>query len=219
MVLAELQELAGGLGITGTARMRKSDLVAAIKEKQSGAGESSVTSDAPTRTRRAARRPAGSPSADAEATDSAAPAVEVNGFAPEANAESGNGASRTGSTRRTSGRGRRSVVEDAPTLDSVADTDRPAAAQTTTQPDNATRQVDRDGQSDGRTSQDQPRRDNNHRQRNDNRSEGNRSESSRNEGSRNDNRSEGNRNDNRSDGNRNDNRSDGNRNDNRSDGN
>src|SRR5882757_4955210 len=205
MVLAELQELAGGLGITGTARMRKSDLVAAIKEKQSGAGESSVTSDAPTRTRRAARRPAGSPSADAEATDSAAPAVEVNGFAPDASVESGNGASRTGSTRPTSGRGRRSVVEDAPTLDSVADTDRPAAAQTTTQPDNATRQVDRDGQSEGRTSQDQPRRDNNHRQRNDNRSEGNRNDI-RSEGSRNDNRSDGNRNDNRSEGSRNDNR-------------
>ena len=36
MVLAELRELAGQLGITGTAGMRKGDLIAAIKERQSG---------------------------------------------------------------------------------------------------------------------------------------------------------------------------------------
>jgi len=36
MVLAELRELAGQLGITGTAGLRKGDLIAAIKEKQSG---------------------------------------------------------------------------------------------------------------------------------------------------------------------------------------
>ncbi|HEV7650616.1 MAG TPA: transcription termination factor Rho, partial [Actinophytocola sp.] len=37
MVLAELRELAGQLGITGTAGMRKGDLIAAIKERQGGA--------------------------------------------------------------------------------------------------------------------------------------------------------------------------------------
>jgi transcription termination factor Rho len=36
MVLAELRELAGQLGITGTAGMRKGDLIAAIKERQGG---------------------------------------------------------------------------------------------------------------------------------------------------------------------------------------
>src|SRR5262245_9454919 len=35
MVLAELRELAGELGITGTGGMRKGDLIAAIKERQS----------------------------------------------------------------------------------------------------------------------------------------------------------------------------------------
>src|ERR1700754_2848746 len=35
MVLAELRELAGQLGITGTTGMRKGDLIAAIKERQS----------------------------------------------------------------------------------------------------------------------------------------------------------------------------------------
>jgi transcription termination factor Rho len=36
MVLAELRELAGQLGITGTGGMRKGDLIAAIKERQGG---------------------------------------------------------------------------------------------------------------------------------------------------------------------------------------
>ena len=36
MVLAELRELAGTLGITGTTGMRKGDLIAAIKERQGG---------------------------------------------------------------------------------------------------------------------------------------------------------------------------------------
>jgi transcription termination factor Rho len=46
MKLAELQGLAGGLGLTGTAKMRKSDLVIAIKARQSG-GSSSTPAVAP----------------------------------------------------------------------------------------------------------------------------------------------------------------------------
>ncbi|GGO92660.1 transcription termination factor Rho [Wenjunlia tyrosinilytica] len=38
MVLAELQQLASGLGISGTARMRKSQLIEVIKEKQAAQG-------------------------------------------------------------------------------------------------------------------------------------------------------------------------------------
>jgi transcription termination factor Rho len=38
MVLAELQQVASGLGIKGTARMRKSQLIDTIKERQSGGG-------------------------------------------------------------------------------------------------------------------------------------------------------------------------------------
>lgn len=38
MVLAELQQVASGLGIRGTARMRKSQLIEVIKEAQAGAG-------------------------------------------------------------------------------------------------------------------------------------------------------------------------------------
>lgn len=40
MVLAELQQVASGLGIKGTARMRKGQLIEVIKEAQAGAGSS-----------------------------------------------------------------------------------------------------------------------------------------------------------------------------------
>jgi transcription termination factor Rho len=46
MVLAELQQVASGLGIKGTARMRKSQLIETIKERQAG-GSSSAGGDAP----------------------------------------------------------------------------------------------------------------------------------------------------------------------------
>ena len=41
MLLPELQKMAGELGIAGTAKMRKSQLITAIQEKRSGGGESS----------------------------------------------------------------------------------------------------------------------------------------------------------------------------------
>jgi transcription termination factor Rho len=164
MVLPELQELAASLGITGTARMRKGDLVAAIKEKQ---GETSVTSEpaAPAaKTRRAARRPAGTPTASAD--DAPAVPAETNGFTPAAEpAVNGNGTAR---------RGRRRVVsEDAPTLDSVASNDdraaaasaEPAAAKT----DQPAKQTDSQSTDSGSDNSEGGRRDNNYRQRNDNR--------------------------------------------------
>ena len=55
MVLAELQTVASGLGITGTTRMRKGELIEAIREKQGqsapargASGRSTGASDAPT---------------------------------------------------------------------------------------------------------------------------------------------------------------------------
>ncbi len=74
MVLAELQELARSIGIADTGRMRKSDLIAAIKAKQGGSSDApaasaqpatSTAGEAPSRSRRSARRPAGSPAPDA----------------------------------------------------------------------------------------------------------------------------------------------------------
>ncbi|MFI0898037.1 transcription termination factor Rho [Streptomyces sp. NPDC020983] len=46
MVLAELQQLASGLGIKGTARMRKSQLIETIKERQAGGGAAQATAPA-----------------------------------------------------------------------------------------------------------------------------------------------------------------------------
>ncbi|WP_405619164.1 transcription termination factor Rho [Streptomyces sp. NBC_00076] len=45
MVLAELQQVASGLGIRGTARMRKSQLIEVIKEAQAGGGAPAATAD------------------------------------------------------------------------------------------------------------------------------------------------------------------------------
>ncbi|MBO7940738.1 Rho termination factor N-terminal domain-containing protein, partial [Streptomyces sp. S9] len=47
MVLAELQQVASGLGIKGTARMRKSQLIEVIKEAQAGGGAAPAKADAP----------------------------------------------------------------------------------------------------------------------------------------------------------------------------
>ncbi|MGI5252528.1 transcription termination factor Rho [Actinacidiphila glaucinigra] len=47
MVLAELQQLASGLGIKGTARMRKSQLIETIKAAQSGGGAKASAEGAP----------------------------------------------------------------------------------------------------------------------------------------------------------------------------
>ncbi|CAL9421420.1 transcription termination factor Rho [Streptomyces sp. enrichment culture] len=47
MVLAELQQVASGLGIRGTARMRKSQLIEVIKEAQAAGGSAPAKADAP----------------------------------------------------------------------------------------------------------------------------------------------------------------------------
>ncbi|HEV8527185.1 MAG TPA: transcription termination factor Rho [Actinomycetes bacterium] len=54
MVLAELQELAAGMGIAGTTRMRKSQLIEAIKAKQGDGGRRSDNGDAPSTAARTA---------------------------------------------------------------------------------------------------------------------------------------------------------------------
>ncbi|PYE12634.1 transcription termination factor Rho [Williamsia limnetica] len=63
MVLTELRGLAGELGIKGTSGMRKSDLIAAIKERQSGG-----SAPAPAKAKATAKAPAEKSPAKAEAT-------------------------------------------------------------------------------------------------------------------------------------------------------
>ncbi|WP_426366150.1 transcription termination factor Rho [Streptomyces sp. E-08] len=75
MVLAELQQVASGLGIRGTARMRKSQLIEVIKEAQAGGG-----SAAPAKTADAAdtkpKRRATSKARTGETAEAAAPKAE-----------------------------------------------------------------------------------------------------------------------------------------------
>ncbi|MFJ2175095.1 transcription termination factor Rho [Streptomyces sp. NPDC101062] len=76
MVLAELQQVASGLGIRGTARMRKSQLIEVIKEAQAGGGSAAKaagangSADAETKPKRRATSKA--------RTGDAAPAAEEN---------------------------------------------------------------------------------------------------------------------------------------------
>ncbi len=72
MVLAELQQVASGLGIRGTARMRKSQLIEVIKEAQAGGG-----SAAPAKTADAAEtKPKRRATAKTRTGDTAAEAAE-----------------------------------------------------------------------------------------------------------------------------------------------
>ncbi|RKT57291.1 transcription termination factor Rho [Saccharothrix australiensis] len=76
MVLAELRELAGQLGITGTAGLRKGDLIAAIKERQGGTSGRGSAATPPKAEKKAAEKPAaGKPAAEAPAA-APAPAAE-----------------------------------------------------------------------------------------------------------------------------------------------
>ncbi|GAA2472422.1 hypothetical protein GCM10010406_05170 [Streptomyces thermolineatus] len=76
MVLAELQQLASGLGIRGTARMRKSQLIEVIKEKQASVGASAPAAAASEGDGAAAAKPKRRTTSRAR-TGEAAPADKV----------------------------------------------------------------------------------------------------------------------------------------------
>ncbi|APU42197.1 transcription termination factor Rho [Streptomyces sp. TN58] len=77
MVLAELQQVASGLGIRGTARMRKSQLIEVIKEAQAGSGApKAAATAADTAEAKPKRRAAGKArTAAADAAPAEAPAL------------------------------------------------------------------------------------------------------------------------------------------------
>ncbi|MFE6801559.1 transcription termination factor Rho [Streptomyces sp. NPDC057681] len=77
MVLAELQQVASGLGIRGTARMRKSQLIEVIKEAQAGGGAPAKSADtAETKPKRRATSKARTGD-EAAANGTEAPAAKV----------------------------------------------------------------------------------------------------------------------------------------------
>jgi transcription termination factor Rho len=106
MVLAELRELAGQLGITGTAGMRKGDLIAAIKERQGGSSEGS---SAP-KTSSSETLPLGIESERAKPADQPAPAArdtkpaEADAPAEQGEGDGDGGNRRDGNRRRRAGR-------------------------------------------------------------------------------------------------------------------
>jgi transcription termination factor Rho len=224
MKLAELQGLAGSLGLTGTAKLRKGDLVAAIRGRQSGAltqadsssADSTPAADAPAvqapaaaeqrsvRTSRRAQRPGRSSQGDEIVApvllDQVAP-DQVDQVAPV-------------------------VVDQVATVsaapqaisaeDSANDDGRQLRRNDNRQNDN--RQND-NRQNDNRQNDNRQNdnRQNDNRQ-NDNRQNDNRQQGGRQNNRQNDNRGQGGQNDNRGQGGQNDNRGQGGQNDNRGQG-
>ncbi len=86
MVLAELQSMASGLGITGTARLRKSQLIEAIQAAQGGSTSSKSTSaPAKTASRSAAKQTA--TSTETSETTETSSTTKTSGDKPASNSE------------------------------------------------------------------------------------------------------------------------------------
>ncbi|MFJ3666402.1 transcription termination factor Rho [Streptomyces sp. NPDC090106] len=85
MVLAELQQVASGLGIRGTARMRKSQLIEVIKEAQGGGGSAAPKAEAATETK--PKRRATSKARTGDAAEKKAEAAEAKAPAEKATAQ------------------------------------------------------------------------------------------------------------------------------------
>ncbi|MEV0641977.1 transcription termination factor Rho [Streptomyces sp. NPDC050619] len=118
MVLAELQQVASGLGIRGTARMRKSQLIEVIKEAQAGGGAPAKTAEAATETkpkrRATSKARTGEEAAPAEkaAKKAAAPAEKaVAQQQIEIPGQPAGGPSRDGGTSRASAAERGGTAE------------------------------------------------------------------------------------------------------------
>ncbi|WDM14719.1 transcription termination factor Rho [Streptomyces lavenduligriseus] len=77
MVLAELQQVASGLGIRGTARMRKSQLIEVIKEAQAAGGAPAAKADTATETKPKRRATSRARTGEEAAEKKAAKAAEA----------------------------------------------------------------------------------------------------------------------------------------------
>ncbi len=242
--LAQLQALAGQLGITGGSRMRKSDLVSAISDHQRGSSVADRSGSSN-----------GQPKASAGSAKGQEPSAEKP--ATEAGT-SDSGAAEPAPERPSRGRGRsRRAGSDgvvAPSSEAQPETeaasqennDAPQAAPAEERSESSrgrgrgrnrrseSTQENRDAQSGDqdkaseevpsgdkqqkpRTGDSEPREDKGNRENNNDRNERRNRNRNRNE-SRDENRSEGGRNDNRNEGGRNDNRNEGGRNENRNEG-
>ncbi|MER5768866.1 transcription termination factor Rho [Streptomyces sp. NPDC001985] len=87
MVLAELQQVASGLGIRGTARMRKSQLIEVIKEAQAGGGAAKATASGDSAAKSAETKPKRRATSKARTGDTAAAAEPAPAAAEKAAAQ------------------------------------------------------------------------------------------------------------------------------------
>ncbi|MFI5802195.1 transcription termination factor Rho [Streptomyces sp. NPDC051561] len=87
MVLAELQQVASGLGIKGTARMRKGQLIEVIKETQAGGGSAPAKSAEKADAESKPKRRATSKARTEAAPEAVAPAAEKSAKAEKAVAQ------------------------------------------------------------------------------------------------------------------------------------
>ncbi|WP_206660154.1 MULTISPECIES: transcription termination factor Rho [unclassified Streptomyces] len=124
MVLAELQQVASGLGIRGTARMRKSQLIEVIKEAQAGGGAAApakaAEADTKPKRRATSRSRTGDDAADAAEKKSAAPAEKATAQQQiEIPGQPAGGPSRDGSEDAPAERRRRRATAEAGSPETV----------------------------------------------------------------------------------------------------
>ena len=162
MVLAELRELAGQLGITGTTGMRKGDLIAAIKERQGSgggttrSGRGAKSASAQTELPVVDEAPAKSASRNGSAPAEAAAAKSAPAAAPEQREGEENGQNRNrrrrsasrpaGSPEGNSGQERREQgnQEESGVQRASADTQQGERREQTTQGDRPSRRPESD---------------------------------------------------------------------------
>jgi transcription termination factor Rho len=206
MKLAELQGLAGSLGLTGTAKMRKGDLVTAIRGRQAGAPANADSTPAA--------------SASADSAPAAAPQTSAASAAPASNVVS----AATERPVRTSRRAQRPVgvspgdeIASPAAADHAvsAPADQPAPAVAAPQESPREDNAGEDGRSSRRNDRQQDNRQQGGQQ--DNRQQGGQNDN-RQQGGQNDNRQQGGQQDNRQQGGQQDNRQQGGQNDNRQQG-
>jgi transcription termination factor Rho len=146
MVLAELQSLAGELGISGTARMRKGQLIEAIKERQGGSSSGGAKADQSTQIAEQDSAPAAAPTARRTARDAGRRAERAD--APAESGPIGDEARPEADERPAQGRGagrrerqRDRQQDDRPSGDGQPPADRSAGD--VSQPQSDRQQVDR----------------------------------------------------------------------------
>ncbi|MGR6972734.1 transcription termination factor Rho [Streptomyces cynarae] len=143
MVLAELQQVASGLGIRGTARMRKSQLIEVIKEAQAGGGAPAAKADTATETkpkrRATSRTRTGDEAAAAEPKAAKADKASEQAVAPQQIEIPGQGAGDDAPAER---RRRRATAEAGSPETVAAEAQSEPKAETPAQPQQAQPQGD-----------------------------------------------------------------------------